>query len=114
MNKKLGRLQETEIRLSKPCSGAVLHAAIRKAVQEIGGHVDEKVLQYYAPAGTSHVQPLKVTMLGSLGTFLRYEFMTEILEMQRTDLERLKMFIEAGFSKSKVDKFASVLNKHIK
>jgi hypothetical protein len=53
MNKKSGRLQETEIRLSKPCSGAVIRAAIRKAVQEIGGHVDEKVHQYYAPAGTS-------------------------------------------------------------
>lgn len=114
MNKKSSKLQETEIQLSKSCTGEVLRAAVRKAVQEIGGHVDEKVHQYYAPAGASHVQPSKVTLNGSLGSFLRYEFETETLETQRNDYGKLRMFCEAGFSKSKVDKFASVLNRHIK
>ena len=103
-----------EIILHKPSRGDAVIAAVNAAVKKVGGEMEQKIHDYYAPTGTHHVGPMTVTLHGRIGVLFGREFTSERIDLRREDYEKLTLYCKRHLPGTKFNLFAAAVNESLR
>ncbi len=103
-----------EIILHKPSRGDAVIAAMNAALKKVGGEMERKTHDYYAPTGTHHVGPMTVTLHGRIGAFFGREFISERIDLRREDYEKLTLYCNRRLPGAKFNFFAAAVNEFLR
>lgn len=103
-----------EIVLRKPSPGNMVINAVKGAIKKAGGDIEQKIHDYYAPAGTHHVAPMTVTLHGRIGALFGRKFISERIDLRLEDHKKITIYCDRSLSAPKFHFFAAAINESLR